>query len=208
MAGIKKNGLANERVAYPFYDSYSEKHQFEPARVDTIIPEFTYRDNTKFVWLEDFEDQTISMEKSGAQTSIDSIKLTGVSSQVFDYDPVNSKYSGVVTMEPGFQIFENSSIQLFDLPRRGQEIYLEFNYNTGSELIAGIYPITGTIVSGVPVVNFFPTAGSWKKAYVSLREDVNNPEYLGFDFRVFFASQTNANVPTYIFLDNIKLVHF
>ena len=209
LAGIKKNGLASERVAYPFYDSYSVKHQFEATRVDTIIPAFTYRTNVSFPWLEDFEDQTISLEKSGSTTTIDSMKITGISTQVFEYHPVTSKYSGVVTMDTGFQIFENSTIQLFDLPRSGREIYLEFNYKASSELIAGIYPITGTIVSGVPVVNFFPTNGVWKKAYVSLKEDVNNPEYLGFDFRVFFSSRTNTtSAKPQLFFDNIKLVHF
>ncbi|MBT8326449.1 MAG: hypothetical protein KJP21_01920 [Bacteroidia bacterium] len=149
------------------------------------------------------------MEKSGSATTIDSMKITGISSQVFDYDGAANKYSGIVTMDTGFQIFENSTIQLFDLPRRGTEIYLEFNYKASAEVIAGIYPITGTIVTGVPIVNFFPTNGVWKKAYVSLKEDVNNPEYLGFDFRVFFSSRTNTdNVKPQLFFDNIKLVHF
>lgn len=209
LAGIKKNGLASERVAYPFYDSYSINHTFVPAQVDTITPEYTYRTNVNFPWLEDFEDQTISMQKSGSFTTIDSMKITGVSSQVFEYNATTSKYSGIVTMDTGFQIFENSTIQLFDLPRSGREIYLEFNYKSSSELIAGIYPITGTIVTGIPVVNFFPTNGSWKKAYVSLKEDVNNPEYLGFDFRIFFGSRTNTDNSTpQLFFDNIKLVHF
>ena len=48
----------------------------------------------------------------------------------------------------------------------------------------------------------------WKKAYVSLKEDINNPEYAGATFRVFFNAQTNGSNEKQLFFDNIKLLHF
>ncbi len=208
LAGIKKNGLVNSRVAYPFYAPFEKTINLVPSEIDTLIPTIRYRENVIFPWLEDFEDQSISLERSGSNTTIDSLVITGNSDLVYNFDGVSNRFSGEVVSDTGFQIFENSSVQLFDLPRKGQEIYLEFNYKTDAELIAGIYPISGSVVAGVPIVNFFAT-DEWKKAYVSLKEDVNSAAYAGFDFRVFFHQQTNNTemVPK-IYLDNIKLVHF
>jgi hypothetical protein len=114
----------------------------------------------------------------------------------------------------GFQKFENSTIANFDLPRKGQEIYLEVNFKCNTEFVIGVYPINASIVTGAPIVNLFSTVDEegilqWKKAYISLKEDVNNPEYTGADFRVFFNVQTNtASGTPLVFFDNIKLVHF
>jgi len=114
----------------------------------------------------------------------------------------------------GLQIFENSTIANYDLPRSGQEIYLEINFKCNTEFVVGIYPITGSFISGVPILNLLSTEDAsgtmqWKKTYISLKEDVNDPLYNGADFRVFFNAQTNreTGTPT-IFIDNIKLVHF
>jgi hypothetical protein len=62
-------------------------------------------------------------------------------------------------------------------------------------------------------VNFHSTENDqgemqWKKAYVSLKEDINNPEYTGATFRVFFNAQTNGSNEKKLFFDNIKLIHF
>jgi hypothetical protein len=208
IAGIRKNGLANERVAYPFYNPHIETVNLVPSEIDTIIPSLSYRDNVIFPWLEDFEDQSVSLERSGSTTSIDSLRITGNANLVYNYDGVKNRFSGEVVLDTGFQIFENSSVQIFDLPRSGREIYLEINYKTDAELDVGLYPISGSVVNGVSVVRFYPTT-EWKKAYISLKEDVNNAEYLGFDFKVFLHSQTNSeSIIPKIYIDNIKLVQF
>ncbi|MEY2924584.1 MAG: hypothetical protein RLZZ337_1132 [Bacteroidota bacterium] len=209
LAGIKKNGLATERVIYPFYKQFVQTIDFKPGQIDTLNPTITYLDICKFPWLEDFEDQRISLEGSGSFTTIDSMYITSDPFEVYNYDAGKNRFSGKVQMDTGLQFFENSSIQLFDLPRKGQEIYLELNYKTDVELVAGIYPITGSFVSGVPIVNLFPTNGAWRKVYVSLKEDVNNPAYQGAEFRVVFnaRSNTSGKIPEILF-DNIKLIHF
>ena len=75
-------------------------------------------------------------------------------------------------------------------------------------MVAGFYPINNPIVTGIPIVNFFQTNGTWKKAYVSLKEDVNTPSFLGSDFRMFFNARSQKDVESTILLDNIKLIHF
>lgn len=214
VAGIKKNGLNYVRTAYPFYQSFNKEIELIPSQVDTVSPVVRYRDNIKFAWLEDFEDETISLESSGSNTSIDSMTITSLPSEVFEYDGSKNKYSGKVTLPLDFQIFENSSLEHLDLPRSGQEIFLELNFKCNTEFVVGIYPLTGTSIEGVPLVNLFSTQDTsgtmqWKKIYISLKEDVNSPQHRNAKFKVFFHAQTNSkdNTSTLLF-DNIKLIHF
>ncbi|MFY0642890.1 MAG: hypothetical protein JXR19_00330 [Bacteroidia bacterium] len=208
IAGVKKNGSFSSRVIYPFYESVEFTREMIPGVVDTLKPITSYRDQVQFVWLEDFEDQTISLVKSGANSTVDTLHIESDPSKVIDYDGTINKYSSRGTLDTGYQLFEFSSNKIFDLPRQGQEIYLEFNYRSDLELVTGIYPITGSIVSGVPIVNFFSNS-EWKKAYVSLKEDVNSSEYIGVDFKVFFgALKSSGDTMANVYLDNIKLIHF
>jgi hypothetical protein len=166
-----------------------------------------------FSWLEDFEDNAISMEKSGSNTTADSMFVTADPVHVFNYDGLENKYSGQVNIPAEFQIFENATVQLYELPRKGVDVFLEMNFKCNTEFTVGIYPVTGSFINGVPIVNFFSTEDNqgkmqWKKAYVSLKEDINNPEYAGATFRIFFNAQTNGEGEKQLFFDNLKLIHF
>lgn len=207
IAGIKNNGISTDRLTYPFYESYNVRHKFVPGKQDTVIPVIGYRDAVSFPWLEDFEDQTISLEKSGSATSVDSIFLIDDPAIVYNYNGTTERFSAGTTIDTGYQIMEFSSAQVFDLPRN-EPVYLELNFRCETELIVGIYPITGSVIQGIPIVTLFPTDGKWKKVYVSLAEDINLAQYQGVDFRVFLASQKNDDQQADVYIDNIKLIHF
>ena len=214
LGGVKKNGFVNQRVIYPFLKSFELEKEFIPSQVDTISPVLSYNENVQFPWIEDFEDGSISLVRSGSNTTYDSLYITNLENEVYQYDGIENKATGKVEIPLGLQIFENSTIANYDLPRSGQEIYLEINFKCNTEFVVGIYPITGSFISGVPILNLLSTEDAsgtmqWKKTYISLKEDVNDPLYNGADFRVFFNAQTNreTGTPT-IFIDNIKLVHF
>ncbi|MDB4174590.1 hypothetical protein N9811_07295 [Bacteroidia bacterium] len=213
-AGIKKNGLTQDRIRYPMFRSFDTEMELTPGVVDTLIPVVVYNQSVKFSWIEDFEDRTISLEKSGGDdTSVDSLYVIDNEQDVYAYDGTSNKYSGRVDIPSGFQIFENRTIGQYELPRSGQDIYLELNFKCNTEFVVGMYPLSGNIINGYSVVNLFSTADAdgvlqWKKVYVSLSEDVNNPQYNGLPFKPFFAAQTNKDENSVLFFDNIKLVHF
>lgn len=212
--GVKRNGQSSDRSINPFYRSYVTTLDLIPARVDTIKPKVKYRD-AKFVWIEDFEDNTISLERTLEVSTTDSFIITREPAEVFNYDGnLNTASGKIIIPANGLQVFDSRSIEVFDLPRQGQEIFLELNFASNTNFTVGIYPIRSGQLSGNPIVNFFSTEDEegkmvWKKAYVSLKEDVNSAFNIGADFRVFFNAQTNSTdkVPI-ILLDNIKLIHF
>lgn len=213
-AGIKKNGFTNERIRYPFYRSFDTEMELTPGVVDTLIPRVVYNQNAKFSWLEDFEDGTVSMDSSGSFTTVGTLGITQEPAEVYEFNGSTSTSSGKVVIPSGAQRFENSTIQNYDLPRFGQDIYLELNFKCNTEVAVGMYPVqTSNALQGYAVVNLFSTVDEngemqWKKVYISMSEDVNNPDYIGANFRPFFNAQTNSEVESQLFFDNIKLVHF
>jgi|TARA_B110000902_G_C14290451_1_gene580660 hypothetical protein len=212
-AGVKDNGLTNKRIRYPFYRSFDTDMDLTPGKVDTLIPKIVYNQNAKFSWLEDFEDGSVSLEKSGSFTTVDSLYITENPADVYAYNGTTNLRSGAVDIPGGAHVFENSTIQSYALPRSGQDIYLELNFKCNTETVIGLYPITSNVVQGFPLVNLFSTVDEfgemqWKKVYISLVADVNNPEYAGAEFRPFISAQTNRAEESKLFFDNIKLVHF
>jgi hypothetical protein len=208
IAGIKRNGQANDRMIYPFYTSYTTQRTLIPSNTDTLSPVVEFRTGAKMAWLEDFEDGIITMEKSGVNSTVDTIYITSDPSEVYDYNGGNSIRSGKIILDTRYQIFEYRSKQQFDLPRQLNESFLEFNYKCDIDLETGFYPLTGGPVNPVSVVRLYPTT-TWKKIYVSLTQDVNAAQYQGVEFKMFFGAFKNSgDKPVNIYLDNIKLIHF
>lgn len=213
-AGIKKNAITRQRIRYPLYRSFDIDLGLTPGVVDTLIPRVVYNQNAKFSWLEDFEDGNVSLEKSGVSTTYDILSITTDSADVFAYNGTTNTRSGKVNIPTGFQIFENRTRKDYELPRFGQDIYLELNFKCNTEFVVGMYALFGTSVQGYyPVVNLFSTVDEtgvmqWKKVYISLSEDVNNPAYNGAVFKPFLKAQSNSAANPQLFFDNIKLVHF
>jgi hypothetical protein len=206
--GIKKNGASNNRVAYPFYESYLDTINLVPGETYEISPEVEYFSAATFPWIEDFEDRSISLIKSGTDVTSDSIQLTIDPLLVHDYGDF-SKVSAFNVMDTGFQKFENSTISDFDLPRN-QAIYLEMNYNLETNMQMGMYAYNdaGDVIGQFPVLFLFATEGKWKKAYISLSEDVNTPTFADATFKIFFEVQRTSSEPTKNYFDNLKIVHF
>ncbi|MFT5479338.1 MAG: hypothetical protein ACI9NN_000295, partial [Bacteroidia bacterium] len=123
-------------------------------------------------------------------------------------NPLN-KISAYAILDSGYQKFENSTIQDFEL-NRDVAIFLEMNYNIESGTQVGMYAFNaaGDIIGQIPVLYLFPTNGEWKKSYISLAEDINDAKYANGTFSIFFESTRSSDTATRIYIDNLKLVHF
>jgi len=208
-AGIKVNGQSNNRKFYPFYDFYQKTVFLKETEIDTLKPIVKYKSDVKFPWVEDFEDFAVSMQKTGITATIDSLKITGLSNEVFEFGKAGNKYTGKVDYNAKPGTFENSSIDVFDLPRGTSEIYLEVNYRADVPIQFGMYPTSGSSIDvGFPVYISFPSPTIWKKAYIRLSGDVNSSQNTGKKFRIFINAVNNTTKPAVMLIDNIKLLHF
>lgn len=186
------------QVLYPMATTDSAFVTLEEGKTDTIKPTFTYVDNTKFVWLDDFNNGTKTIEKS--QGTLDTILVTkskgpGVDTSLYAYMTLgtvkNSSFVVITTDE-------------FTLPF-DRDVYLEFHYKSNINFTVGLISLsTGDIL---PSVTPFQTSGQWRKGYVYLNDEIlNQPS--GTKFKVFFgaANGDEAVVPE-VYLDNLKLLY-
>ena len=68
-AGIKANGIASSRIAYPFYDSYFEDISFNPNKSKNITPTVEFNRENEDIFIEDFEGIGINLESDSLSFS-------------------------------------------------------------------------------------------------------------------------------------------
>ena len=82
-AGIKLNGIKTTRVNNPFYEPVIiEPFNFIIDSTILLSPTTTYRPQTVFVWMEDFESDVISLDTTRLTSDVTVVKST--SSQAFE----------------------------------------------------------------------------------------------------------------------------
>ena len=208
-AGVKVNGAINNRKFYPFYEIYEQMVYLKPTKIDTIKPIVKYKETVKFPWIEDFEDLAISLEKTGVTRTVDTIKITSLADEVFEFGKMGNLHSAKVDYRGKRGTFENSSIGIFDLPRLTTDIYLEVNYKSDVPIQFGLYPTSGSALDvGIPIYLSYPNPKEWKKAYIRLSDDVNSNVNAGKKFRILFNAVNSKDSAASLLIDNIKLLHF
>ncbi len=199
--GIKENGMIKTRITYPFYNTFEQTILFTPGQIVNVAPTTSYRSTTYFEWREDFE---------GSQSICDSISsdtvmsIMTVPSEVFE-----GTGSGAVFLESGKNTYLGSTCNKYTLPQGGAQVFLELDYNCNTEFNIGVigYDASGNKNDQIIALSLRPTTG-WNKVYVNMSSSITNAN-LSSKFTVFFSMLKNSTISSsYMYLDNVKLVHF
>ncbi len=197
-AGVKMNGISATRNKYHFYKPYEVSVDLVKEAIITINPSFSYEPFTNFVWLEDFNSSSFTLEKtSSSDAGIILVKNTGT-------DVFEGSGSGQFIIGPSHTNLEFQSTTIFPLPKSGSDVILEMNYKTSLELTVGLYTSALSATYREQIITLKPSS-EWKKIYIS----VTNVSLFHADaggHRIFFAAKNNGS-EAYVFLDNIKLIY-
>ena len=209
LPGIKENGSYQSRFVYRMLTGYEIERELTPNEMDTIRPKTTYRDNAKFVWIEDYESGVISTVPSSRQTSNDSIVfIDSFHPNAFRPAGINSKRTGYIRVNASATdvIFEHLTIEKFILPRLGADVYLELDYKCNVPLQIGLYAEKQFQIEQIPFILLNPTE-EWNKIYINLKPETSEfpPSTPVQIFFGFLKSGTEPDKTVEVFLDNIKL---
>ncbi|MBI4930292.1 MAG: hypothetical protein HY841_05985 [Bacteroidetes bacterium] len=199
-AGIKENGIAETRIKYPFYETFSQTVILTRGQITTISPTVTYAANADFTWLEDFEGSSHSVCNSGV-TADSIMTITTAPSDVFE-----GTGSGKVSITSSSYI--GISCAKYILPQGGASVFLELDYNCNTEFNIGIigYTANNTIDVQWTSLTLRPTTG-WNKVYINLGTEVSNATN-STKFSIFFSMLKDENLAnSYFYLDNVKLIN-
>jgi len=205
---VKENGIVNNQKYYSPYEGYIINKTLKEGIMDSIFPTTTYRTNTNFAWMEDFEDQSLSVQPYGQNNCRDSLKIIPTSTPGVNIPFTGSNYCGLIRMERDTSaIFEVSTIQSYILPNLGTNVYLELDVKSNVNFQIGIYTDDGFSVYQTPVLVVLATGNNWKKIYVNLKSETGGLSS-NTRTRLFFgAFKNNASFSPEIYLDNLKLIY-
>lgn len=203
--GILLNGIPDTRTPYPCIQPFTYRDFYlVPDSIITLNGSSSYYGNAEFVWMEDFEDASLTIRKS--PNSDTGIVRTGAPGAFIDEF---SQFSGISYLDT-----ENNYLQLvsddgngtgfiFD---RGDFIFLELNYRNNNPIVVGVYiKLMDGKVQDRSFLIINPSE-IWNKIYVNFTPMVNETvDAVSYTFYIesrLSVGSSNA----FVMLDNIKLV--
>ncbi|MFN7119576.1 MAG: hypothetical protein ACK4TA_22460 [Saprospiraceae bacterium] len=204
-AGIKQNGINSTGVAYPFYQPFQTKVTLAPNEVDTLRPVITYRNNTKFILVENFDNNDHIFRTLRRGNEVNRIQI--VSQNAFQGN------SAQVTVNRDNPVAEISTVTRYKNPgSQGVSVYLEVNYKSEADVIFGIVGYRNGSADQPAFQAGFSARNDWNKIYFDLSPLLAGNTYDEYQvvFQTVLPSRNNVFTKdnATIWLDNIKLVHF
>ena len=192
-AGIKVNGIASSRIAYPFYTSYYEDIIFTPSETKTITPITSYLDSIDF-FLEDFEGTGVNIETSAISDTI-LLKLVD-----------GDNHYGAGILSNSLLTFEISTEELKDLPQAGSPVFLELDYKSNTQFLVGVYVNYPQSVIQKDLLWINPKQ-EWNKIYINLTTTISEGINAS-SFKVFIGMKRDFELEkNELYFDNIKVVY-
>jgi hypothetical protein len=199
-AGIKLNGIKTTRVNNTFFEPVIiEPYIFIPDSIATLNPTVTYRTQNVFVWMEDFESGSISIDTTRLLSKAN-IVLSPID------EAFEGSFSGLIELTTDNNIFEAASFESFVLPASGKPVFLEMNYKNEYTFSVGIFSQTSGEIIKKEIIYLSPQE-DWNKIYINLTEKLIESQN-AVDFKIFFRTVLPESLESAnIYLDNIKLMY-
>lgn len=206
--GIRDNGISSTPEIYPFYDIYRTTVTLERNEVDTLRPRTEYTDRTKFAFIDDF-DRSVTIFRDIRIGTPDN-ELRAVEDMVFE-----GQVSGRIRLDQDHPAVELATIPRFrNLTENSPYLYLEVNYKSQVPVVFGIvgYNDGGTGLGTALFESGFREREDWNKIYLNLSPLLaeNNFDEYQIALQALLPQEGGAftREEAFIWLDNIKLVHF
>ena len=189
-AGIKANGIASSRIAYPFYSSYYIDTNLVPNNTISITPVVEFNREEEDIFVEDFEGIGINLDS-------DSLSFT---TENFD----GNKY-GKITLTDTMYISEITTDELFNLPQAGAPVILELDYKNNTQFLVGVYVNYPQSVVQKDLLWITPKE-DWNKIYINLTTTISEG-INATSFKVFIGMKREGEDPNELCFDNLKVVY-
>jgi len=196
-AGIKNNGIASDRVIYPFYSADTMNKLLTVNSTTEIMPTVNIKENIDGQF-DDFDN--------GYSFNYDTCFQVLTGGPFGKYGSLSlSDSSSILLTEINYKDFPLS----FDnVPQQGSPTYMELDYKNNTSFLVGMYinfPNSPTLEKGLLWIN---PKEDWHKIYIDLTQTVS--EAIGAEtFSIFIKMQRNSILnENRLDFDNIRIIHF
>ena len=201
---IKRNGLFDDRLRYPFYSTWEGSATLAPGTSSTVAPVTTYLPGLSF-WLEPFDAAGTLLNAATPEDTLLIFRAETDPALVRDGSPV-----GGVELTAANSVARLITEEEFE--RATGPVFLELDYSTDVELDIGLRYAQGSFVAEERYVTLVPTTSNgrspvWNKAYIDLSALWNTSSVTARDL-FFEARLVSGQSAGLVLLDNIKIVRF
>ncbi len=198
-AGIKGNGMVENRLIYPFYTTYTVKLE-SIGEVTALIPSFDYDANSE-IYGQDFEGGQLSHLYIESTSNSDTILLENSLQAIY------GNKCGAIYLENDVYIYEGKFNPSYYLPRNGSAVFIELDYLCNNDFSFGIYSNKINSVDKIHVIYIKPI-DEWNKIYIELTGILQKqPNAINFNFYIRAEKIVDLDKAE-IYFDNIKLIKF
>ena len=196
-AGIKNNGIASQRVIYPFYSSDTINKVLTVNSTTVIDPIVNIKENIGDGVYVDFESTHSFNFDAGFQKVISDEEGNYGSLSLSDSD-------SMLITEINYEDFP---LNFDNVPQQGSPTYMELDYRSNTAFLIGVYinyPNLPTVEMGLIWVN---TKEDWNKIYIDLTQTLSeaiNSE----SFSVFIRMQRDSLDENRLDFDNLRVIHY
>jgi hypothetical protein len=203
--GIMLNGVYSYRNQYEMlkpkqvtWDLAAETTKTVPVSTTT----FEYNGAYSLDVLEDFDG--VGLNFAATLKSDTTLVLVDDQTEAFQFPGETPNKSGKYVLPPSTR-GEFKTLQAFELPKFGTNVWMELNYKTNVNLTVGIFANEPLQSVQSPVVTLFPNE-EWNKVYINLVTEVSGfPNAI--DYNIFFGSINTSSDTATVWIDNIKLLY-
>tara|TARA_B100000902_G_C27292699_1_gene908100 strand:- start:46 stop:924 length:879 start_codon:yes stop_codon:yes gene_type:complete len=196
--GIKANGIAGNRIKYPFYEIYQEEIEINNQSITQINPTTKYKTNTQIIYENEGGFEMIaegnileaSVISDTAHIIQEEIVFQGNKSVAIYLDSINTY----------FDIRSSDALELT------QNTFLELNFKSNINFNVGLVIINNsTIEQKQELIQLYATE-EWKKIYLDLSPLISLGNSLS-EFKIYLdGNYSNSELKNAVYIDNIKLV--
>ena len=192
-AGIKNNGIAAERVIYPFYAAYTINTTLTIDSTTAINPIVSVKENISGKF-DDF-DPSYSF-------NFDSCFQVLTNGPYGNYGSLISDSTLITEIN-----YKDHPLSFENVPQQGSPTYFELDYRSNTPFLIGMYinfPNSPTIEKGLVWIN---SKEDWNKIYIDLTQTIS--EAIGAEsFSLFIKMQGDVDVLNKLDFDNIRIIHY
>lgn len=197
--GVKENGISATRKIYPFYQPFDTVVEFRKEAVLQLEPRYTYREDTKFEFVEGFEGTSWKFEPTSTNNA--EIDTAGKQETLPDNGGEHCLKVKLTNVRPDFAIMSPVIPNL----RQGKAAWMEIDFK--SDVLVEVTIINLTSGERMDYLTLNITK-DWNKVYINFT-DFAARFGTGSRYRIFFFAKNNNTLETeYIYMDNIKLLYF
>ena len=197
--GVRENGIQLSPAFYPLLEPFRVNLSVNSADTLTFQPSFSYKDRTKYRWIE-LCNGPLSLDLDldlDTVTRLHTVPAIGIS----------ESGAATATLTLNHPVLEvTTSTSLTQLPKDGTPIWMEMHYRGDLLLQIGL---RGKSPGIAPVINYklalYPKV-NWNKIYINFTPDVQLSDLAEYQV-VFRAELPDTLSEGAIYLDNIKLLH-